>query len=366
MSKKSVYLEDLEVDLNYRKGDDKSINERLRELEFQRNQRLKDIPTIDEEVRIALEVISELVDVDNEDNRSRRERLIHILSNDINKWNKYEEYLKSKKNGNEEVGEVDEEDAEEEFYTPANQSFIDVRQFLIQYSIEKSSQRLKKEQSLLKDFNMKSEILSRRAMYKSLTTVQLNGSQVISSRPISKICISPEGTCTAAGSWAGDISIFNTKTLAPVITSRETHSGKISGIDWSSDSRHLVSGGEDGIVKLYNFDSNSIQVATSFIGHDARVTNVKFHPSQKYIGSASFDTTWRLWDIVTNSELLLQEGHSKEIYSLSFQTDGSLIATAGADKVGIIWDLRSGKNILSLVGHAKPIYCSDWSQNGYQ
>jgi U4/U6 small nuclear ribonucleoprotein PRP4 len=46
-----------------------------------------------------------------------------------------------------------------------------------------------------------------------------------------------------------------------------------------------------------------------------------------YAGSASFDGTWRLWDITTQKELLLQEGHSKEVYAVQFQDDGALSAS---------------------------------------
>ena len=45
------------------------------------------------------------------------------------------------------------------------------------------------------------------------------------------------------------------------------------------------------------------------------------------MASASFDTTWRLWDVTTSKELLLQEGHSKEVYAVEFQNDGSLVAS---------------------------------------
>ena len=54
---------------------------------------------------------------------------------------------------------------------------------------------------------------------------------------------------------------------------------------------------------------------------------VAFHPSGAYLGSASFDGTWRLWDVRTNQELLIQEGHSKEVYALAFQDDGALVAS---------------------------------------
>lgn len=62
-------------------------------------------------------------------------------------------------------------------------------------------------------------------------------------------------------------------------------------------------------------------------GHQARVCRVAFHPSGEYVASASFDTTWRLWDVNTSEELLLQEGHSKEVYCVEFQNDGALAAS---------------------------------------
>jgi U4/U6 small nuclear ribonucleoprotein PRP4 len=54
---------------------------------------------------------------------------------------------------------------------------------------------------------------------------------------------------------------------------------------------------------------------------------VAYHPSGRYLGSASFDTTWRLWDVERGNELLLQEGHSHEVYAIDFQEDGALVAT---------------------------------------
>lgn len=62
-------------------------------------------------------------------------------------------------------------------------------------------------------------------------------------------------------------------------------------------------------------------------GHEGRIARVAFHPSGDYVASASFDTSWRLWDIGTQKELLLQEGHSKEVYSVEFQDDGALVAS---------------------------------------
>ncbi|KAJ1679550.1 hypothetical protein EV182_001823, partial [Spiromyces aspiralis] len=85
----------------------------------------------------------------------------------------------------------------------------------------------------------------------------------------------------------------------------------------------------------------------------------------QYLGSASYDGSWRLWDIPTRKELLLQEGHCREVFALKFQDDGALAASGGLDGVACVWDLRSGRQILAMEGHAKEIYGLDWSPNGY-
>ena len=84
--------------------------------------------------------------------------------------------------------------------------------------------------------------------------------------------------------------------------------------------------GFDPVSVVDSFDISDSPIAV-LKGHQNRVCRVAFHPSGQYVGSTSFDTTWRLWDVNTCKELLLQEGHSKEVYSIDFQNDGSLVAS---------------------------------------
>lgn len=89
---------------------------------------------------------------------------------------------------------------------------------------------------------------------------------------------------------------------------------------------NLVTGGADKQVHIWSLDS---EVPLSVLqGHQARVVRTVFHPSGNYIVSASFDGTWRLWDVNTSQELLQQDGHSKEVFAVACQTDGSLVASA--------------------------------------
>ena len=100
-------------------------------------------------------------------------------------------------------------------------------------------------------------------------------------------------------------------------------------------------------------------------GHAARLSNVAFHPIGDYVGTTSFDHSWRLWDVLTGTNLLLQDGHWKEVYGIGFHPDGSLVATT--DFAGVIhnWDLRTGKSICHFLGHARRVLCAEYSPNGF-
>ena len=130
------------------------------------------------------------------------------------------------------------------------------------------------------------------------------------------------------------------------------HSDRVGGVAWhpqatlsqSVDSVNLASGAGDMCVNLWSLNrftrsfasrrslgssaSSSETPISVMKGHQDRICRVAFHPSGNYVASASFDTTWRLWDVNTSKELLLQEGHSKEVYTVEFQDDGALAGSA--------------------------------------
>ncbi|KAK0438119.1 WD40-repeat-containing domain protein [Armillaria borealis] len=174
------------------------------------------------------------------------------------------------------------------------------------------------------------------------------GSQIGDERPISQVRFAPNNEILATSSWSGTVKLWNVPACTP-IRSLRGHSDRVGGVAWhpeatrslSADAANLVSGAGDGNVNLWSLNS------------DAPISVMKGHQGRVYyVASASFDTTWRLWD------LLLQEGHSKEVYSVEFQNDGALV-DSGLDAIGRVWDLRTGRTAMA-------IYAIGFSPNGYQ
>ncbi|GMG55680.1 unnamed protein product [Ambrosiozyma monospora] len=91
---------------------------------------------------------------------------------------------------------------------------------------------------------------------------------------------------------------------------------------------------------------------------EQQTARIKYHQSGKFLASAHYDNTWKLWDLTklvpsSSSPPLLyeQEGHyTNSPFTLAWHPDGALLGTGGLDGIIKIWDLRSGMNVLNFGG----------------
>ncbi|KAK4150750.1 WD40-repeat-containing domain protein [Chaetomidium leptoderma] len=324
------------------------------------------VPTDDGRVRARLRELGQPVTLFGEGPADRRDRLRELLTEQAHAATGQEgvdvEMMDAEKEEEDEA-----EEQEEEFYSRGTDELLQARIDIAQYSIPRAKRRIefqKKEATI----PLRTHVKFRKEVKERLQSFELQGSQTAGDRHVSMTRISPNGKMVATGNWGGQ----HKRTL-------RGHTNKISGISWmpgatlpesniSEQSVNLASGGAEGQIHLWSLSQDT--PLSTLSGHSQRVCRVEFHPSGKYLASASEDTSWRLWDVETTTELLLQEGHSRGVYAVSFSTDGSLLASGGLDSIGRIWDLRSGRTVMILDGgahgHIKPIYGLDWGSDGHR
>ncbi|KAL0035002.1 hypothetical protein WJX79_005530 [Trebouxia sp. C0005] len=148
----------------------------------------------------------------------------------------------------------------------------------------------------------------------------------------------------------------------------KAHDDRVTGIAWhpspsqTPGTVQLVTGSADKTARLFSGEGKQLG---SLQGHGERLGRVGFHPLGRHVGTASFDETWRLWDVESCTCLLEQEGHSRPVYTVAFHKDGSLAASGGLDAIGRVWDIRTGRSIMALQGHVQGILTMDFSPDGY-
>lgn len=118
------------------------------------------------------------------------------------------------------------------------------------------------------------------------------------------------------------------------------------------DNRLLVSGDEEGCVRL--FDVNSKNILRLFKGHKAPVHRT-FFSSDTNIISYSDDKTVKVWDIPTEKITFTFEEHKDYVRAgCVSQLSPNIIMSGGYDKIVKMYDTRTNTSIMT-VDHGSPV-----------
>ena len=306
-------------------------------------------------------------------------------------------------------------------YTRAEPALIEARQAIATFSLQRAAKRLKSERELrslaiAKRKEHRSKVVSDddndeksnaqneltrlnescTKVYKKLRKLALEGSQYADNRALSSICTKWVGgiPLVATASWTGSVHLFDGS--SPILESlgKKTicHEDRIMGLsmqaigdDGNSDAAMLATASIDMTGKLWKVQKSDVVMgdteestgdeqnamftlteAAHLQGHAGRLCRTAFHPMKRHVATTSFDHTWRLWDVETGQNLLLQDGHWRECYGVGFHGDGSLCSTTDFAGVVQVWDLRTSKSIMHFLGHARRVLNAEFHPNGFQ
>jgi WD40 repeat protein len=222
---------------------------------------------------------------------------------------------------------------------------------------------------------------------------------------VRKLRISPDGKLLALGDDEGLVRIIRLQNFE-VVATIPAHSKRISDLDFSPDSRTLLSAGRDGLLRFWD-------LATS---PPSRVRELKAPGSIPYSAKMNLSLPDRFilmgdregrviaWDlkrnhIITNTQfhhgpvhsvayrpngngtflsgagdgelkIRLPEGkrlsfhtHDGVMFQASYSATGRLVYTVGSDRIAKIWDATSERLLNSMSGHLKYVLAADMSRD---
>lgn len=140
------------------------------------------------------------------------------------------------------------------------------------------------------------------------------------------------------------ISLLSEKNWSLPRTAPLKHSGPVVDVDYHPSGKYVLTA-SGSAAQIWDVDTG--KPAGEAVSHRNSVQAVRFSPDGKQFVTAS-DPEAQIWDVETREKTGTALAHKGRVYAARFSSDGAKVATSSADRSAKIWDARTGKEIATI------------------
>jgi WD40 repeat protein len=228
--------------------------------------------------------------------------------------------------------------------------------------------------------------------------------------PIYAVAFSPNGTLAATASGDGTAKVWEAATGKEVLT-LTGHDESVLGVAFHPAGNWIATASTDGTARVWNltdgrevmslgqevrayavaYNSDGSELAVSYWdgrvivwdaaagrelftlsegGHTDAVVSLAFSPNDRWLATASLDSTAILWDLQTRQPALAPFMLTDTAYGVAFSPDGSRLALATGERTAQVWALDSAshptfaRRLFTLSGHTGAVSAVAFSPDG--
>ncbi|XP_078089197.1 PWP2 small subunit processome component isoform X2 [Mustelus asterias] len=188
-----------------------------------------------------------------------------------------------------------------------------------------------------------------------LPEINLIHSLSISDQRIESISINMSGDWIAFGCpGVGQLLVWEWQSESYVLK-QQGHFNNMAALCYSPDAQYIVTGGDDGKVKVWNTSSGFCIV--TFTEHTSSVTAVTFNSTGFVVLSAALDGTVRAFDLHRYRNFrTFTSPRPTQFFSLAVDVSGEIVCAGSQDSFEVfVWSMQTGRLLDVLAGHTGPI-----------
>lgn len=160
-----------------------------------------------------------------------------------------------------------------------------------------------------------------------------------------------DGKSILSGWSDGKIRAFLPQSGKLLYAINDAHNHGVTALMPTSDAQRIVSGGQEGEVRIWRIGRQTQVMEASLKEHRGRVDEVRINRNDSQAVSSSYDGSCIIWDIVTHTRIMCLF-ESTMFKSVVYHPDESQLITTGSDRKITYWDCFDGQAIRMLDGSA--------------
>ena len=140
------------------------------------------------------------------------------------------------------------------------------------------------------------------------------------------------------------------------------HTSVVTSAVYSPDGKYILTASWDNTAKIWQASDG--RLLTELKGHSESLLSASYSHDGKYIVTASKDSTAKIWRAIDGRLLQELKGHKHWVIAASFSPDGKYVLTASPDGTARIWQVSTGKFLKTLKGHTGELTTAQFSPDG--
>ena len=156
------------------------------------------------------------------------------------------------------------------------------------------------------------------------------------------LAVSPDSKTLAAGTFSGGLLMYDLSSAALVEKSKGVTRGTVRQLAWAPDGSMLAVSDAGPSIKLIGANG---QAAKRLKGHEGPSFSVAFSADGSQVASGGQSGVVLVWDRASGERVHRLSGPGRDMKHVAFSPDGKLIAAASGDFTVHLWSLPSGRRI---------------------